>query len=824
MSATQTHEIRIRGTVQGVGFRPTVYKLASREKLVGEVLNDSEGVLIRISARQSQVQHFLKQLGLELPPLAKIDSIESKALPGDWHFRDFRICPSEKGAAATEVSADAATCDACRKELFGEHEHRYRYPFTNCTHCGPRISIVKHIPYDRDHTTMAPFPMCDHCRTEYSNPLDRRFHAQPVACFDCGPGLRLELSAREGARASNAACQTADPRRHSDEILTRVDRALRQGKIVAIRGIGGFHLCCDAANHDAVNTLRQRKHRYAKPFALMTHDTGLIHAYCEVSPAEQEQLTGIQAPIVLLRKKDRLPDTLPTLSEEIAPGSQLYGFMLPYTPLHWLILTQFGGPLVMTSGNLSTQPQIIENRQALEHLADIADLILYHNRDIANRIDDSVVRCMAGQPRLLRRARGYAPRSFILPDGFSNSPEILACGAELKATFCLLKNGAAIVSQHQGDLEDVNTFDDYLKNLDLYQRLYDFSPRIIASDKHPEYVSSKFARNELAAEHPEAAATEVQHHHAHIASCLAENGIPLSADPVLGIALDGLGFGDDGSLWGGEFLLADYVGFARLGRLKPIAMPGGAQAIREPWRNTYAHLVNAMPWGEFIRDYADLELCRYLQAKPLSILERMLADGINSPRASSCGRLFDAVAAAVNLCRTHARYEGQGAIELEMKAGAGLDRDGLFEPHVGAYDFAVYRTPENGKRLSLWEIDAGQIWFELLADIRREISTEIIATRFHAGLVNALDTVVGKIVGQFPVSKVALSGGCLQNKVLLENLTARIQTRGLECLSQSRFPSNDGGISLGQAAIAAAQALTAPGEKNQAPIRAQASL
>lgn len=800
MSSIQTHEIRVRGTVQGVGFRPTVYKLAAREKLVGEVLNDSEGVLIRISGQQSALLNFVKQLDLESPPLAKIDSIESKDLPGDWNFKDFRICASEKGAAATEVSADAATCEACLTELLAADEHRYHYPFTNCTHCGPRISIVKRIPYDRGNSTMEPFPMCDHCRAEYTDPLDRRFHAQPVACFDCGPTLRLELSYEGHTDVTNQ-------RQRSDEILAQVDTALRQGKIVAIRGIGGFHLCCDAGNFEAVKALRQRKHRYAKPFALMTHRLDLISAYCEVSPVEQEQLTSSNAPIVLLRKNQHLSDTLPALSEDIAPGSDLYGFMLPYTPLHWLITRQFGTPLVMTSGNLSKQPQIIDNHKAHEQLADIADLILYHDRDIANRIDDSVVRCMAGESRMMRRARGYAPRSFILPPEFATCPDILACGAELKSTFCLLKNGAAMVSQHQGDLEDISTFDDYVKNLHLYQNLYDVTPEIIVADKHPEYVSSKYAKNELMNEHPSASLVEVQHHHAHIASCLAENKIPLDTPPVLGIALDGLGFGDDNGLWGGEFLLADYTTSTRLGRLQPIAMPGGAQAIKEPWRNTYAHLLNAMSWQGFAQRYGDLELCRYLRGKPLEAFAQMLNKGINSPLASSCGRLFDAVAAAVGLCRSHARYEGQGAIELEMKVSPHLDQSGLIEPAVGAYDFSTRLISTSENSTGLREVDSTPMWYGLLDDLRRLTSTEIIATRFHAGLVNVIDTMIDHIAEQHSITTVALSGGCLQNKVLLENLVPRIQARGLVCLSQSQFPSNDGGISLGQVAIAAAQQL-----------------
>ncbi len=802
MSTIQTHEIRVRGTVQGVGFRPTVYKLAAREKLVGEVLNDSEGVLIRVSGQQSALLNFVKQLDLESPPLAKIDSIESKDLPGDWDFKDFRICPSEKGAVATEVSADAATCEACLTELLATDEHRYHYPFTNCTHCGPRISIVKRIPYDRGNSTMEPFPMCDHCRAEYTDPLDRRFHAQPIACFDCGPTLSLQPNHKDQAGTTNQ-------RQHSDQVLAEVDTALRQGKIVAIRGIGGFHLCCDATNFEAVKTLRQRKHRYAKPFALMTHRLDVIEAYCEVSPVEREQLTSNKAPIVLLRKKQHLLGAVPALSGDIAPGSDLYGFMLPYTPLHWLITRQFGMPLVMTSGNLSKQPQIIDNHKAHEQLADIADLILYHNRDIANRIDDSVVRCMAGEPRIMRRARGFAPRSFVLPPEFAASPEILACGAELKSTFCLLKNGAAMVSQHQGDLEDISTFDDYVKNLHLYQDLYDVVPKIIVADKHPEYVSSKYAKSELTDEHPEASLVEVQHHHAHIASCLAENKIPLDTPPVLGIALDGLGFGDDSRLWGGEFLLADYTTSTRVGRLQPVAMLGGAQAIKEPWRNTYAHLLNAMSWPTFIQRYADLALTRYLQEKPLETFQQMLNKGINSPLASSCGRLFDAVAAAVDLCRSHAHYEGQGAIELEMKVSAYLDQFGLIKSTVGAYDFATRFISASESRPAMWEVDSTPMWFGLLDDLQQSTTTELIAARFHAGLVNVIDTMIGHIAEQHSITTVALSGGCLQNKVLLENLMPRIQARGLVCLSQSHFPSNDGGVSLGQVVIAAAQQLAA---------------
>ncbi len=807
VSLLETHEIRVRGTVQGVGFRPTVFRLAAEENLVGEVFNDAEGVLIRISGNRVSLQNFVEQLNLESPPLAKIDAIESKALDGNWNYSDFRISHSEQGQVSTQVSADAATCAACLEELFNPDERRYGYPFTNCTHCGPRISIVKRIPYDRENSTMAPFAMCEQCLQEYEDPLDRRFHAQPIACFDCGPKIGLIALDETGVtnvdidgQSKMVAQNFHEKRDRSSHLLKQVNESIAAGKIVAIRGIGGFHLCCDASNPVAVENLRTRKQRYAKPFALMTHDLEVAKAYCHLSEFEAEQLKSSAAPIVLLDRKE-LTEGVPVLSEHIAPGSNLYGFMLPYTPLHWLLAKNFGKPLVMTSGNLSQQPQIIDNQEAIEQLSGIADLILYHDRDIANRIDDSVVRCVVGEARVMRRARGFAPRPFILPEGFERSSDILACGAELKSTFCLVKDGAAMVSQHQGDLEDLNTFDDYVKNLNLYQQLYDLKPKVIAVDQHPEYISSKFANNELIPAN-NAQRIAVQHHHAHIASCLVENQLPLDTPTVLGIALDGLGYGGDDTLWGGEFILADYHDYLRIGRFKPVAMLGGAQAIKEPWRNSYTHVLNAMSWNEFREQYADLDLYQFLQEKPLELLERMLDQGINSPLASSCGRLFDAVAAAVGLCRSRAQYEGQGAIELEMQAT--YVGDSIKELETEAYSFGINTNVKTASTTPLIEIDPAIMWTRLLNDIQKGVDVPTISARFHAGMIDAIFSVIQTACKQHSIKTVALSGGCLQNKILLEGLTKRVRKAGLTCLSQRHFPANDGGISLGQAAIAAA--------------------
>ena len=776
MEIRQTVEIRVRGTVQGVGFRPTVWRLACDEGLVGEVLNDGFGVLIRTTGNSGAISQFLTRLNNEAPPLSQIEDIETHVL-NLLDFEDFRIAESVNGENRTRITPDAAICDACRAEVLDPKERRYSYPFANCTHCGPRFSIVKEVPYDRVNTTMSDFPMCADCKSEYLQPADRRFHAQPIACPTCGPTIWLEQMEPNGTSP------------HSSPLDSAIE-LLKNGKVVAIRGLGGFHLACDATNADAVQRLRQRKHRYGKPFALMARDLDVIRRYCNLSPVHAELLQSPEAPIVLIPADG--PEKLP---HGIAPGLNGVGFMLPYTPLHLLITRQIDQPLVMTSGNISDEPQVTSLDRARSGLRGIADAMLMHNREIANRIDDSVVRIVAGKPSLIRRARGYAPSAVALPSGFDGAPDLLAFGGELKATFCVVKDGAAILSQHQGDLEDVSTFEDYQKNLQLYSKIYDHRPRMLVADMHPEYLSAKLAKQRSADEL--LPLLEVQHHHAHIASCMVENGIALDSPPVLGIAIDGLGFGGDGTIWGGEFLLADYQSYRRVAAFKPVAMVGGVQAIREPWRNTYAHLVAAQGWSQFAENFSTLDLYRYLSAKPLKTIDRMLETGLNVPLASSCGRLFDAVAAALGLCADHALFEGQGAMELEA-----LAEKWSSSPDEEPYNFAINETG------GLLYLESLPMWQALLEDLRREAPVPQMALRFHYGLARAIRDMVARIRGMRwanSLNTVALSGGCFQNKLLLEEVVRLLEADGLRCLLHAKVPSNDGGLALGQAAIAAAR-------------------
>ena len=784
-------EIRVRGVVQGVGFRPTVWHLARSNKLVGDVCNDGEGVLIRIVGVAQQVDNFLQRLPHEVPPLSQLESIEVQPLLTDLHFRSFDIIHSKHTTNHAQVTADAALCESCRDECLTPGAGRYFYPFTNCTFCGPRFSIIHKVPYDRENTTMAVFPLCESCASEYHNPPDRRFHAQPIACPVCGPKIWLEY------------VDDSQPPVYADSktIIEQAVAALKQGKILAIRGLGGFHIACDASNEQTVNTLRSKKCRYAKPFAIMAADVETIENYCSVSTQERELLQSPEAPIVLLEAKH--PNKLPV---NISPGTNLLGFMLPYTPLHLLLMLGFDSPLVMTSGNVSDEPQLTDLDMARTSLANIVDMFLLHDRDIANRIDDSVVRVAAGKPQVIRRARGYAPRSIKLPAGFGKAPELLAFGGELKSSFCLVKDGAAILSQHQGDLEDVATFDDYEKNLALYQQLFDHHPICFAADKHPEYLSTKLAQ--ARAQEQNLPLFAIQHHHAHIASCLAENGVAFDKEPVLGIALDGLGYGDDHSLWGGEFLLADYRTSQRLASFTPIAMIGGVQAIKEPWRNTYAHLSHAMDWQGFSENFGDTDLHNYLRGKPIDMLDKMLLKKINAPLASSCGRLFDAVAAALGLCRDYAHFEGQGAIALESLVNQDLLQELLNHPQLN-YAFQLVSDKASPELLRL---DATPLWQALLVDIKQNTKPSIIATQFHVALAQGLNATVHKLSQTLKTqgrgfNTVALSGGCFQNKVLLESCITLLQQAGYLCLWQSQVPANDGGLALGQAAVAAAHHL-----------------
>lgn len=779
-------EIRVRGRVQGVGFRPTVWRLARDLNLAGEVLNDAEGVIVRVRGEPSGVSSFLVRIESEPPPLARIDDIEMK--PYDGELSDvFRIADSRPGDAHTQVTPDAVICAACATEILDPFERRYRYPFANCTHCGPRLSIVRAVPYDRATTSMAAFPMCGACRQEYGDPADRRFHAEAIACHACGPRARL---VRFDGRATSFD-------QHS--MLDDVDAAaslIRKGEIVAIKGLGGYHLACDATRSEVVERLRRLKKRDSKPFALMARDLDVIRRYCAVTREEADLLADPAAPIVLLSADG--PERLP---EEVAPGLAILGFMLPTTPLHLLVMRRFDTPVVMTSGNISEEPQATEDSDARTRLAGVASYGLIHNREIANRVDDSVARVVGGRVRIIRRARGYAPAPIALPPGLESAPDILALGGELKATFCLVKDCEAILSQHQGDLENAATYEDYRKNLALYARMFDHAPGALVADAHPEYLSTKLAQD--ISRSRKIPVIEVQHHHAHVASCLAENGYRLDGPRVLGIVLDGLGWGDDGTIWGGEFLLADYRSYERLGTFKPVPMIGGAQAVREPWRNLYAHLMAQMGWAELVMNFDELEIFADLDQRPRATLDAMIRNGVNSPKASSCGRLFDAVAAALNVCRERQAYEGEAGARLE----AMVDRRALREEGEDlAYPIAIPRLPENG----LPYIEPLAMWRALLGDLILKTPPGVIAARFHRGLAKAIAAIAGKLARRDDeegacFDTVALSGGCFQNAILFEEVARRLEERNFKVLSHAQVPANDGGLALGQAAIGAAR-------------------
>lgn len=777
--------IRIRGTVQGVGFRPTVWSLAQQLKLQGSVQNDGYGVLITAYGPKDTIGKFVSSIKEHCPPLAVIDSIQRDVLQHAQASAEtpqyFIIDTTTHSEAHTHIPPDSATCRLCIEDINNPANKRFAYPFTNCTHCGPRLSIIKGIPYDRAQTSMLAFDLCDECQTEYSDPSNRRFHAQPNACSNCGPEIWLEDASHK--------------RLHSrEEALTHAVKSIKDGKLVAIKGIGGFHIAVDANNPDAIAELRKRKHRPHKPLALMAKDIDQIKMHCYVEPRDEQALLSSAAPIVLLNKK-----TSTTQHELLSPQQTQLGFMLPYSPLHHLLMQLLDHPIVLTSGNLSNEPQCIDNDDARMKLCSaehhIADVLLLHDREIENRMDDSVIRYMAGAHRVLRRARGYAPAPIKLHNDFTLADELLAMGGELKNTFCLFKDQHTVLSQHIGDLESYTTFQDYQHNLQLYKRLYQQKPKAIVIDKHPEYLSSKLGKS--LGEELDIPVIEVQHHHAHIAACLAENHQPLSAGPVLGIALDGLGFGDDGTLWGGEFLLADYKTYQRLACFKPMPLIGGTKAMQEPWRNTYAHL-HGLPLGDSTlwdmaqHQYGNLDIVKLLSTKPLKTIDQMIEKGINSPLSSSCGRLFDAVAAALGICSEHISYEGQAAVELESL----IRVEALHQ--IEPYPFNVVASEQ------LSHVDPVPMWQALLEDLTQNEEKHVMSARFHLGLAQAIIALVESLIPKHNISQVVLTGGVMQNKTLLEALVTGLQD-DVEVLTHRLIPANDGGLALGQAAIAAAR-------------------
>ena len=770
------YQIRIQGIVQGVGFRPTVWKVAHQLKLTGQIRNDNEGVLIHVWCNKANLAVFIDEIKNNLPILARIDTIKTSLLTDKVNSpENFTIEHSQSGDMNTRVVPDAATCKQCLEEILAPSNRRYRYPFTNCTHCGPRMSIIKAMPYDRKNTSMAVFPMCPQCLVEYQNPSDRRFHAQPNACPDCGPKVWLEDNKGQ-LQPADSVC----------DVPETAARLIRKGYIVAVKGIGGFHLACDAGNHKTVSVLRKRKHRYQKPFALMAKDIAMLSDYAETGTEEEALLTSHAAPVVILPSKVSAQNVL---SEALAPGQNTLGFMLPYTPVHYLLMQNMSRPIVLTSGNLSEEPQLIDNDSAREKLSAIADYFLMNDRDIINRVDDSVVRIMAGKARFLRMARGYAPQTINLPEGFPDNIQVLAMGGELKNTFCLLKNATLVVSQYIGDLENTLTFENYQYNLELYQQLYDFKADIIAVDKHPDYLSTQMGQQK--AGNCDLELIKVQHHHAHIASCMLEHGMPFNSGPVLGIALDGLGFGEDGTIWGGEFLLTRYQSCRRLAGFQPVRMPGGTRAIIEPWRNTLAHLLENQLWDSLLEhdgeQGAEPEIIRFIKSQPLNNIIKIIKQGLNSPYASSAGRLFDAVAAALGICTESVSFEGQAAIELEALASDFFDAE-----NNNAYPH-VYQNKQ-----IIWQA----MWQALFEDLKNQTDIAIIAARFHQCVVQAVVHTALSLCAEYHLTTVVLSGGVFQNKLLLEGVSVSLRKHKLKVIIPELLPVNDAGISAGQAVVA----------------------
>jgi hydrogenase maturation protein HypF len=747
--------VRVEGIVQGVGFRPFVHALAGRLGLAGLVGNDAGGVFVEVEGAAETVERFLEALSAEAPPLAVIERVTATRLaptgtPG------FAIAPSQAGGQRqTLVSPDTATCADCLAELADPADRRFRYPFINCTNCGPRFTIVRDVPYDRPATTMASFAMCESCAREYADPADRRFHAQPVCCPACGPTLRL--LDREGRAADG------DP-------LAGAAARLLAGAVVAVKGLGGYHLAADAASEPAVAALRSRKHREDKPFAVMVADLEGARSLCLVDPAEEAMLASPRRPIVLLRRRAEA-----AVAASVAPGNRSLGVMLPYTPLHHLLLAAVGRPIVLTSGNVSDEPIAFRDADALERLGRIADWFLAHDRPIHVRADDSVVRAFRGRELPLRRSRGFAPQPLGLPWPFPR--HVLACGAELKHTFCVAKDGHAFVSHHIGDLENYETFRSFTEGVGHFRRLFAVEPEVVAHDLHPEYLSTKYAL-ELDGVELEG----VQHHHAHVAACLADNGEP---GPVIGVAFDGLGFGTDGTIWGGELLVADLEGFRRAGHLEPVPMPGGAAAIREPWRMAAAWL-DATLGGEVPERLAVVGRNRDRWERVLSLAR----SGTASPVTSSAGRLFDAVAAILGV-RDAVNYEGQAAVELEQLADPG-------EP-------AAYPARVSGAGGGPLRLAGGDLVRAVVEDTEAGVAAPLIAARFHNGLAAATVAACQALRETTGLGTVALSGGVFQNMLLLERAVAGLERTGFRALVHSRVPPNDGGISLGQAAVAGAR-------------------
>ena len=749
-------QIEVAGIVQGVGFRPYVYRLATERKLAGHISNTASGVAIEVEGPEDAVVGFVTQLPGSAPPLAKITrlAVREVACNGDL---EFRILASQRGEAVrTLISPDVATCPDCLRELLDPADRRYGYPFINCTNCGPRFTIERDIPYDRPYTAMAAFKMCPACQAEYDDPLNRRFHAQPNACWECGP--QVELWGKSGERLE------------FENPIAAAAMVLERGQIVAVKGLGGFHLAADAENVAAVELLRERKQRIGKPFAVMVRDLATAEQLCVVDEAGRRALERVERPIVLLpwRKDTGLP-------EAVAPRNRFLGVFLPYTPVHHLLFAKGKyRALVMTSGNLSEEPIAIDNEEALRRLGGLADFFLVHNREILLRCDDSVVRVVDGKTCQMRRSRGFVPVPVFLKE---EVPQILAVGGELKNTICLTKEKHAFLSQHLGDLENLESYRFFEEAVEHLMRVLEIRPQVVAYDLHPDYFSTKWALKQT-----DVQLVGVQHHHAHIASCMAENQLD---GKVIGFALDGTGYGTDGNIWGGEVLVAGYADFERVAHFEYVRMPGGAEAIHEPWRMALSYLVQ-----HFGADWAKLgiPLVGLVDRKKAAVLEKMIERGVNSPWTSSCGRLFDAVAALAGI-RLVVNYEAQAAIELEMAMVENEERD--------AYSFELLSEGDG------WVIGTKPLFEGIVRDLRSGVNAAKISQRFHLGLVEMFTQIAEFVRARTWIEQVCLSGGTFHNVFLLTRLQERLAERGFQVFTHSEVPAGDGGLSLGQALVAA---------------------
>lgn len=771
--------IKISGRVQGVGFRPFVWRLANKYQLNGSVINDAEGVLIKVFGNEERIDCFLKEIKSSSPPSARIENIACQSFVPSGIPDEFVIAASDKyqdnNASTVEIPPDLALCKSCLLEFQNPDNRRYGFAFTHCTDCGPRFSIIRCMPYDRANTTMADFLMCNACLLEYHDPSDRRFHYQANCCPNCGPQLQLLNSKGAPVAVSDTAA-----------LIDRVSTLIRAGHIVAIKGVGGFNLIADACNDAVINRLRQQKKRPHKAFALMAHDVAVIEKYASINAAEERLLCSIEAPIVLLRRKNTL------LPDSLAPGLNRLGFILPYTALHVLLLQRFDTPLIFTSANCSGEPTYTNNDEAIGGLSSMADYFVVHNRAIAQGVDDSVAHIIENsRVQLIRAGRGWVPSYFKLPESIDAAPNILAMGAQIKSTAAVLHNRRLTFSPPLNDLNDPRTLRVYQRQTAHLLALYGVKPQIIATDKHPQYQSTM--AGQVLAEQLACDLYAVQHHHAHLVACLLEHESADKGQSVLGLALDGTGMGTDQTLWGAEFFVFDFKRCQRIACFKPVVLPGGNQAIRQPWRSAYAYLRELPEWALLLEQNDNTALLDYFSAQQSPLLEQMISKSVNSPLSSSTGRLFDAVAAMLAVCRDSVSYEGQAAMALEALAEEASDQ----------HDSVTYPY-----KISEWAgmpcIDWCLMWPAILEDLAIGTPRSLIALRFHGSLHKALMEMIDHALRCYGFSSIALSGGAFQNRYLLSRLVSELRERQLKVFLPSSLPCNDEAISLGQAVIAAA--------------------